>query len=107
MMTPVNIVYILVYIALSTFGLYKLKAAETVISLPFIFGFSVYVAGFLMWLFILRRLPLSFIFPIASGGLIIATQLAGWYLLNEKLTIFHGVGCGLILSGIIVVYSQA
>ncbi len=107
MMMPVNIVYILVYLTLSAVGLYKLKAAETITSIPFVIGFLFYVAGFLMWLFLLRRLPLSIIFPIAAGGLIIATHLTGWFLLNEKITIYHGVGCGLILSGIFVIYSQA
>lgn len=102
-----NIVYLLVYLAVSSFGLYRLKASHEVISWGFFLGFCFYGAGFLMWIFLLRRMPLSLIFPIASGGLIVATQVSGWLFLNENVSLYQCIGCLLIVAGSALVYLQS
>lgn len=102
----INTIYFLTYITVSAFGLYLLKAASQWQTIQFGIGFLFYAAGFLLWLYLLRRLPLSAIFPIAAGGLIIATQLIGYFALNEKISAVHLLGTGLIFSGICLVYSH-
>jgi multidrug transporter EmrE-like cation transporter len=97
-----NLVVFLIYIATSVAGLILMKSPDSVMSLRFGLGFLLYASGFLLWLWLLRRIPLSIAFPIAAGALIAATQLAGYLVLKESISWPHAVGVGLILSGVFV-----
>lgn len=93
----------LVYAATSCMGLYLLKTADAWISLRFALGGMLYVAGAAIWICILRVLPLSVAFPIASGMLMLGTTLTGYLLLDERLSATQGMGIVLILSGMVFV----
>jgi multidrug transporter EmrE-like cation transporter len=97
---------LVVYAAISSYGLYKLKAEE-LLSLPFIIGFGFYGLGMLIWLGILRTTPISVAFPVAAGSLIIATQLIGSMAFSERIGVVHVLGISLIFSGIVVIYAFA
>ncbi|MFK8017496.1 MAG: hypothetical protein AB8G17_18880 [Gammaproteobacteria bacterium] len=101
-----HLLLLVAYVLLSVFGLYWLKAAPTVISLPFAGGFAAYAAGFGIWLYMLMRLPLSVIFPIAAGSLIVGTQVVGLFFLDEKISPTHWVGVVLVLAGIGLIYAR-
>ena len=107
----ISISLIILYLAISSFGLYKMKVAMagagTLLSGEFILGFGAYVFGFLLWLLILARLPLSVAFPVAAGGLIVSTQLMGVGLLKEPMPPLHIVGVVLIFFGIVLIYAKA
>jgi drug/metabolite transporter (DMT)-like permease len=98
-----QLAFIAIYAATSAYGLYRIKAAPRLLSLDFGFGFLLYGVGFLMWLYLLRKYPLSLVFPIAVGGLIIATQLLANTLLRETLTSLHVAGVLMIVLGIALV----
>ncbi|ALS59537.1 SMR family transporter [Pandoraea norimbergensis] len=93
----------LVYAATSCTGLYLLKTADGWFSLRFASGGVLYVAGAAIWICLLRLLPLSVAFPIASGMLMLGTTLTGYFLLDERLSAMQGVGIVLILSGMVFV----
>lgn len=95
-----------VYALISAFGLYKIKAAEGLHDSALWFGAVAYGTGFLIWLFILRKFPLSTAFPIAAGGLILATQLMGHVFLKETMSATHLLGVALIVAGISVVFAR-
>lgn len=88
------------YVLLSLAGLYTMKRAEQIVSWSFAGGLSLYVAGFAVWLAILRLYPLSLAFPLAAGALIIGTQFVGWFLLGERLAPHRIVGVSLIVTGL-------
>lgn len=90
----------LIYSCLSCLGLYLMKSALAVQSLVFLFGFSLYCLGAVVWMVILRLLPLSFAFPVASGVLVVGTMLTGLIFLGENLTVWQVIGAGLIVVGI-------
>jgi len=92
------------YVLVSAAGLVLIKQAAEVYSGRFVTGFLLYGAGFLIWLWILRRLPLSMAFPAAAGALITATVLGGYLFLGEKLSATQAVGVLLILAGIALVF---
>ena len=92
------------YILASTAGLLLIKRASLVWSWQFAAGFTIYGAGFVMWMWLLRRLPLSVAFPTAAGALIVATIVAGRVFLNEKLSLPQIAGMALILGGIVLVF---
>jgi multidrug transporter EmrE-like cation transporter len=97
---------ILGYAAISAFGLATMKAAPRVQSVGYAAGFVCYGLGFLVWLVILQRYPLSLSFPIAAGSLVIATQVLSFFLLHETITPVHLFGVGLVIIGIGVVYAN-
>ena len=91
----------LIYLSISCFGLYLIKSATDWKTSSFIIGFLIYGAGALIWMVILRLMPLSFAFPIAAGSLIIGTMLTGVFFLNESILVWHIVGAFMIIIGII------
>jgi len=93
----------IIYIITSCFGLYLIKAADGWKTPAFAIGFVLYGAGAVIWMVILRLMPLSFAFPIAAGCLIIGTMLTGAYFLNETITSWHMVGALMIITGITLI----
>ena len=97
---------LLVYVALSTYGLYQLKSASP-LSVMFLIGFGCYGTGFLLWMVLLKALPLSVAFPTAAGGLIIATQLTGYFFLGETLRANQWWGLALMFAALGFIYWPA
>jgi multidrug transporter EmrE-like cation transporter len=93
------------YFALSGFGLFKLKSAAGPFTPAFAAGMAGYAIGFVMWLYMLREMPLSIIFPVAAGGLIVVSQLTGFVLLGEPVSSIQLVGAGAIVLGIVLLYA--
>lgn len=96
-----------VYVLVSAVGLYKIKAAEGVNDAALWLGAVAYGTGFVIWLLILRRFPLSFAFPVAAGSLIMATQAIGYAFLREPMSAEHLVGVTLIIAGIALVFARS
>jgi multidrug transporter EmrE-like cation transporter len=92
-----------IYIITSCVGLYLIKAAEGWRAPAFAIGFILYAAGAIMWLVILRLLPLSLAFPIAAGSLIIGTMTTGAFFLSETITVWRMAGAFLIITGITLI----
>ncbi|MEZ5759076.1 MAG: SMR family transporter [Emcibacteraceae bacterium] len=96
-----NILIMLVYIITSVTGLVFLKQSDgALISTKGIAGIFFYGLGFLIWYVIVTRIALSLAFPIAAGGLVVATQIAGYFILKENLSVSHLIGVALIIAGI-------
>lgn len=102
-----NIGLFILYVCASAYGLFRLKTANGVVGPDFILGFAAYGAGFLIWYYVLTRMPLSTAFPIAAGSLIVATQIVGYRFLSEPLALSHLAGIALILAGIGVIFANA
>lgn len=92
-----------IYVTTSCFGLYLIKAAEGWKAPAFVIGFVLYAAGAVIWMAILRLMPLSFAFPIAAGSLMIGTMLTGVFFLSENVTAWHIAGAFMIITGIVLI----
>jgi multidrug transporter EmrE-like cation transporter len=101
-----NTILFLVYVTVSSLGLYRLKLSAALFDINFITGFVLYGIGFLIWLVILKLNPLSLAFPIAAGALIVATQVIGVFLLSERIGPLNITGIALIIAGIALVYTR-
>lgn len=93
--------FFLLYLSASLFGLYKLKVAELGFNLDFLLGVFAYGSSFFLWIVVLRWYPLSVVFPLAAGSLIVGTQLVGMHFLNEPLDRLSIFAIGLILAGLL------
>jgi|SRR5690606_723873 multidrug transporter EmrE-like cation transporter len=103
MISAWSIALLLTYVSTSTAGLVLLKRASLLLSAEFILGFGLYGFGFLIWLALLRSIPLAIAFPLASGALVIATQMAGVYFLDETLSPLHLTGIAAVLIGLALI----
>ncbi|MBL0422266.1 hypothetical protein JI739_18100 [Ramlibacter sp. AW1] len=91
---------VVVYVLTSCLGLYLIKAANVWQSIGFVTGVALYGTGAVLWLVLLRLLPLSLAFPIAAGGLIVCTMLTGRVFLGERISLMQTSGAALIILGI-------
>ncbi len=94
------ILMIIGYAAVSSWGLAIIKSAPQVKSAMFLAGLTLYGAGFLVWLVILRSYPLSIAFPVAAGSLVVVTQVIAVVMLKESLSPTHLFGVVLVIAGI-------
>lgn len=95
-----KLLYSGVYLAVSLFGLYRIKAATPGLNAGYLLGVLAYAAGFLLWLQVIRLFPLSTAFPLAAGALICGTQLIGILALGEQYDAAKLGGVLLILAGL-------
>lgn len=103
----VTTLYFLLYLTISSAGLYYLKKATGIFSWTFIAGFFLYANGFIIWIAILRQTPLSIAFPIAAGGLIISTQIIGYTLFKENVNTIQIIAIALIFTGITLLHLKS
>lgn len=86
-----------------------LPAAVTTVGLflrPYVLGgLSCYVMSTVSWLYLLTRMPLSFLYPLLSTGYV-AVLLMGWLLFHETVTAIRWYGVILICYGIITIFSE-
>lgn len=96
-----NVIFMLIYVIISVAGLVFLKMSDgKLLSYLGGIGIVLYGGGFVIWYLILTRVSLSVAFPIAAGGLVVATQIAGYFILKENLSFAHLIGVLLIIVGI-------
>jgi len=104
----------MLYLALSASGLILLKSGsgDFVISLSnHVFSLSVnfkmllgalfYVMSFLLFMLIIPKFNLSYIYPMSAGLLFIIILVASVFILGEKITLIQAIGTLLILAGVI------
>lgn len=94
------------YVLVSSTGLYRLKVSQAPLDFNFIVGFVFYGLGFLLWLYILKAHALSIAFPVAASSLIIATQVIGYFFLQEPFRGTKIAGTLFIIVGIVLMYVQ-
>ena len=105
----------IVYVFLSSMGLilFKLGSKDLsvlyenaifVISLstPMILGIISYLLSFILWLIIVNRSELSYIYPLSIGFINIAILLGSNLVLHESITTRNVVGSIIIIIGIVL-----
>ena len=108
------IILFFVYAALSASGLLLMKIGsegasfgiiENVlkidVSLPLILGMLCYLASFLLFIFIISKNNISYIYPISTGVLNVVTFVLGAVLLKEEISGFSVAGLVLIVAGVV------
>ncbi|XJZ28581.1 EamA family transporter [Bacillota bacterium Lsc_1132] len=70
---------------------------------PFIFlGFVLYILATVIWMYLLSKLPLSFLYPLQSVAYVLAL-FVGLFLFKEQIPISRWIGTGVILLGVYLV----
>lgn len=112
----INIILIVVYIILTIAGvvLFKLGTQKDFlvsiatgvftlkISLMSIIGLVCYLCSFLMYMFLISKFDLTYIVPVTTGIVQVATFVLAIMIFKESVTISKVVATGLILMGVIL-----
>lgn len=89
---------------LMVFGQVMAKKGAAYGSLLNVFVLMGYTALFLrgvIWIFVLKRLPISAAYPFISLSFVLVLIASYWFF-GEEITFFKGIGSMLIISGIIL-----
>lgn len=113
----VSILFLSVYALISGAGMMLIKAGmnawETrvrtgwlsgLLEPQIVGGMALYVAGFLLWLFLLKRQDLTVAYPAAVGALIVVTTIGGTLFLGEHFTLLRSGGISLVVAGIALLF---
>lgn len=112
----INIILIVVYIILTIAGvvLFKLGTQKDFlvsiatgvftlkISLMSIIGLVCYLCSFLMYMFLISKFDLTYIVPVTTGIVQVATFVLAIMIFKESITVSKVVAIGLILIGVIL-----
>lgn len=70
---------------------------------PFIFlGFVLYILATVIWMYLLSKMPLSFLYPLQSVAYVLAL-FVGLFLFKEQIPMTRWIGTGVILVGVYLV----
>jgi drug/metabolite transporter (DMT)-like permease len=109
-----NYLLFALYIVISASGLLFIKAGgndlvfginsgklNLVINLKMLLGMFFYVCSFLLFLYIMPKFNLTYIYPVSAGILYIIIAIAGVLILKETITLWQFIGMAFILIGVI------
>jgi drug/metabolite transporter (DMT)-like permease len=76
---------------------------KNLFDLKFLIGFSLYVCGFLLWMYILSKFHLNIVFPIAMALFFVVSSLGSYFVLGESFSLKQIFGIALCFLGIVLV----
>lgn len=104
-----------IYIALTTGGLFCLKAGGDSLALSFkdgisfkigfitTLGFLLYVCSFLLWQKLLATYDLSYIVPLTTGIIQIIVLMIGYFAFKETVSITNVIGIVAVIIGVVLI----
>lgn len=75
---------------------------QLILNVPFVIAFIMILTSALALFKALSINNFSLIIPIATGINFLLTVLVGYFLFQDKLSLFSFIGCTLIISGVII-----
>jgi drug/metabolite transporter (DMT)-like permease len=75
---------------------------DVLMDIRFLIGFSLYVCGFLLWMYILAKYNLNVAFPIAMALFFVVSSLGSYYILGETFSPKHIFGMLFCFTGILL-----
>ncbi|MDJ0736530.1 MAG: SMR family transporter [Nostocaceae cyanobacterium] len=96
---------ILISVACNTVAqtLLKLGSGQNPINIYLLGGITAYGISTIFYILVLGKFNLSIAYPLVIGLTIIATTIAGAWILNEKVSTSQWLGIGLMLSAIFAI----
>lgn len=105
----------LIYVLLSSSGLILFKMGSkdvglelsktlfsVTLSWQMLLGILCYLLSFILWLVIVSKSNLSYVYPMSIAMINIALLVGAYYFLNEPITVRTVVGVSIIIIGVVV-----
>ncbi len=105
----------IIYILLTTGGLFCLKAGGNTLSLTLkdginfrigfvtTFGFLLYIGSFLLWQKLLATYDLSYIVPLTTGIVQVVVLLVSYFFFKESISLVNLIGIIFVIIGVIFI----
>ena len=105
----------IIYILLTTGGLFCLKTGGNSLSLVLkngisfkigyitTLGFALYICSFLLWQKLLANYDLSYIVPITTGVVQVIVLLISYFFFKENINAINIIGIVLVIAGVILI----
>lgn len=103
------------YVLLSSLGLILFKLGSQSLNILYensVFSFSAsttmfagifcYLTSFFLWMVVVNKSELSYIYPLSIACINIAILLGSYFILNEPITLKSLIGAAIIIVGIII-----
>ena len=110
-----KIIYIIIYLICSTFGLIMIKIGTSNtsfnissiylgmnLSWKLLIGFLSYIISFVLWTIVISKYNLSFIYPLVTAILFILVMISSAIFLKENVTISQIIGVFVIIIGVFI-----
>lgn len=98
-----SLIFLTVILNTTAQVLLKSGASKNLLNLYLLGGLITYGLSTVVYISVLSKLNLSVVYPVVIGLTVIATTMAGAFLLKEKVSSVNWIGIGLMLSGIFAV----
>ena len=111
-----NIILFILYVLLSSSGLILFKLGVNNINIHFnllglsigfslqmILGIICYGLSFLLWLYLISKLNLTFAMPLSVALVNTSVIVGSYFFLNEKITPIQGIGIFIIILGVTLI----
>lgn len=102
--------YAIIYAVCSVAGLMLIKTAGSAgfvlagirLNWKTLLGLLIYFGGFLLYLYLVQKYPLSYVFPIVIGLNYVSVVLAAALILGEGIRIWQWLGIAAVFAGILL-----
>jgi len=72
------------------------------VNIKMLLGMIFYICSFFLFVYIMPKFNLTYIYPLAAGILYVIVAITGMFILKETITLWQAIGMVLILFGVIV-----
>jgi drug/metabolite transporter (DMT)-like permease len=102
--------YAIIYAVCSVAGLMLIKTAGSTgvvlagikLNWKTLLGLAIYFGGFLLYLYLVQKYPLSYVFPLVIGLNYVAVVLVAALILREGIHVWQWLGIGAVFVGILL-----
>ena len=95
----IPIIFITAGQTFSKYGAQEIGKTNNIINIYIILGYTMLILRGFVWVFILKKVKLSFAYPLMSVTYIIILAIS-YLLFNEEITFYNLLGCCLIIGGV-------
>ena len=98
----IPIIFVMVGQTLSKYGAQEIKKTDTIINIYIILGYTMLMLRGFIWIFILKKVKLSFAYPLMSVTFILILAIS-YFMFNEDITFYNLLGSCLIMGGVVFI----
>ena len=98
----IPMLFVMVGQTLAKYGAQEIQKTDTIVNAYIIAGYAMLLLRGFVWIFILKKVKLSFAYPLMSVTFILILAIS-YFIFDENITFNNLLGSCLIMGGVIVI----
>ena len=98
----IPILFVMVGQTLTKYGAQEIKRTDTIVNIYIILGYTMLLLRGFIWIFILKKIKLSFAYPLMSVTFILILAIS-YFIFDEDITFYNLLGSCLIIGGVVFI----